>query len=245
MSHSTPAQTSATLGALAHLVVTPSPAIAPETSTGPGRCALQGDTPRHRKPPPSFRDHLHRIWHWSEHWHAYRHDGRHGTEFQDAVDLLAGDLTGLRPLKLLTVQQPWASAIAAAAANPKGKTIENREWATQYRGVVGIHAGRVTDRAGAATTHVRELLNAVGWAKPTALPHGAVIALATIVGCHRPSALLHPHCCQPWGQRGCWHWELSGIAVLAEPVPCRGFVGLFDAPAAVREAIIQQRGVTR
>jgi hypothetical protein len=39
-------------------------------------------------------------------------------------------------VKTITVQQPWAAAIARY-----GKDVENRTWFTRYRGLIAIHAG--------------------------------------------------------------------------------------------------------
>lgn len=245
MSRFTIPDLSATLGPLASMPVEPTPALAPETSTtGPGRCALQADD-RHRKPPPTVWDRLNRIWRWSEVWDAYRHDHQHGTDLKTATELLVHDPTHTRPVKVLTVWQPWASCIAAAATNPAGKTTENRDWETSYRGLVAIHAGKSTDTAALEYPWVRETLHATGWAQKQDLPHGGIVALANLTGCHKArsgTAARWPAagCCRPWGDSRAWHWELTGVARLAKPVPCRGFVGLFDPPSDVRAAIAEQ-----
>lgn len=44
-------------------------------------------------------------------------------------------------MKALSIRQPWAWCIIYA-----GKDIENRTWATQYRGPVLIHAAKTWNR---------------------------------------------------------------------------------------------------
>ena len=47
----------------------------------------------------------------------------------------------------LTVRQPWSSAFFRRPV-PLAKTVENRTWATSYRGRIAIHASLVVDREG-------------------------------------------------------------------------------------------------
>lgn len=44
-----------------------------------------------------------------------------------------------RNVRVLTVREPWASAIVYGP-----KAVENRTWATSYRGLLAIHAGMST-----------------------------------------------------------------------------------------------------
>ena len=46
-------------------------------------------------------------------------------------------------MKALSIKQPWAWAIIHA-----GKNVENRTWATSYRGPLLIHAGKTFDHEG-------------------------------------------------------------------------------------------------
>ena len=50
----------------------------------------------------------------------------------------------MSPDRILTVRQPWATAIIRY-----GKDVENRTWMTDYRGRVWIHAGLKSDDIGA------------------------------------------------------------------------------------------------
>jgi len=124
-------------------------------------------------------------------------------------------------MKALTVLQPWAWAIAAGH-----KRIENRTWATSYRGPLVIHAGR-DHRLMAPGI---QFLRGVGIERPLldGLPFGAIVALAELVNCVRyddQTTALHD---DPFAE-GPVCWVLDNV-VEVEPVPYRGAQGLFDVP---------------
>jgi hypothetical protein len=132
-----------------------------------------------------------------------------------------------RPLKALTVKQPWASVIATGA-----KSVENRTWPTKYRGRLAIHAGQSDDRGALA---VDILWNAVeaDLGKPTI--RGAILAVAELTDCHRCDGS-----CSPWAEPGAWHWGLTNIRGLPEPVPCKGRLSLWTPDAEIRRAVLDQ-----
>ena len=118
-------------------------------------------------------------------------------------------------LKALTVLQPWAWAIAAGH-----KRVENRTWATGYRGPLAIHAGK-SDRMLALG---REFLERRGVIVPADndLVYGAVIAVATLVDCVPADDASS----DPWAF-GPWCWRLADVRALDVPVSCRGRQNLF------------------
>lgn len=129
-------------------------------------------------------------------------------------------------MKALSIRQPWAWAILHA-----GKDIENRAWATRYRGPLLIHAAKGMSRGEYdhfANWHVADLAAAGAvLPAPTDLRRGGVIGRVDVVDCVDE----HP---SPWF-RG--HWGF----VLANPVPFKAFVlmrgqlGLFDSPFTFAE----------
>lgn len=134
-------------------------------------------------------------------------------------------------MKALTVKQPWVWAIMHG-----GKNVENRNWAPRDRpGRIAIHAGLTQDDNLAAW-------NFIGRQKPVEfvekLPYlhrGAIVGTVDLIDCHMPNPLLqHPPCqhygCEPWGQDVLSHWVLSNPTPLAEPIPCRGALGLWNLP---------------
>jgi hypothetical protein len=155
-------------------------------------------------------------------------------------------------VKAITVQQPWAWAIAEGH-----KPVENRGQVTHHLGPIAIHAGLKVADASLPDREACVALDRAGgrgnvWdprrfpppLRPasTMLPTlavGAVIAVAELVDCHPavsiPAMPGHPEhtCCAPWGdalyetKRGpvtAWHLVLTDVKRLREPVPCRGEV---------------------
>lgn len=121
------------------------------------------------------------------------------------------------PEKALTIRQPWAWAIAFG-----GKDIENRDWATSYRGPICIHAGANKNRdyyeEAAYFMHfnldpqvVAPLMGNVAF--------GGIIATAEIVDCVEQSD-------SPW-----FFGRYGFVLANVQPVPflpCKGALGLFD-----------------
>lgn len=119
----------------------------------------------------------------------------------------------------LTLIQPWAWAICHA-----GKRIENRDWKPAARVLgqrIAIHAGKKRDDQG--------LILSQGIAPPRELPLMAVVAtalLADVVSVSEDRWFAGP-----------WGWVLADVRVLAEPVPCKGALGLWRLPPEVALAV--------
>lgn len=153
-------------------------------------------------------------------------------------------------MKALSVRQPWAWAIACA-----GKTVENRSRVVAYRGFLAIHASKVYDEAAEipVPAALSLLMDAVtqemqGY-PPPALALGAIVAVATLDGCHWHSDCLAPRKrgriwqalpCSDWAERGQFHWTLTDVRPLAEPVPCKGALGLWRVPDEAEAAVRAQ-----
>lgn len=138
----------------------------------------------------------------------------------------------------LTLRRPWASLLLVPEALG-GKTIENRTWATDYRGPILIYGGtridttgiRAAQRAGLdADWHTQQQ----GW-----------LGAAVLVDVHP----AHNNCCPPWGQPRArrdtevYHWVFAHPHRLAERTWGRGFVGLRPASwsVLVRRSLLQQK----
>jgi hypothetical protein len=137
-------------------------------------------------------------------------------------------------LKALTIRQPWASAIAYGA-----KTVENRSWEPLRLSdgdELAIHAGKSLD-LGARPP------DGQSWNARRPLALGAILAVATLAACHDWDECENPDgtLCTPWSQRFQWHWQITGVRALAQPVPCRGYQKIWTVPdeaeAAVREQL--------
>ena len=153
-------------------------------------------------------------------------------------------------MKTITIYQPWASLIASGA-----KLFETRSWPTKHRGRIAIHAGMTP--AHELDRQTRDAIaTAFGWPPGMdtasyirALPHGAVIATADLVGCHkivsRTTISGGPSCASlycgedrrairgseilfgDWTP-GRYAWELANVEILPQPVPVRGKQGLWN-----------------
>src|SRR5690349_10045622 len=91
-------------------------------------------------------------------------------------------------MKILAFRQPWASLIVIGGKNTETgvvefKDVENRTWATTYRGPLLVHASArpddVNDDQLAARYHVRT---------SGKLPVGGIIGITEIVDVVRPHA---------------------------------------------------------
>jgi hypothetical protein len=134
------------------------------------------------------------------------------------------------PLRVLTVRQPWADAIARG-----GKAIENRTWPAPAKHVgtrILIHAAAAPDRHAVLPLEVI----AAGGSGVYFDHRSAILAVATLAGCHFDAG-----CCGMWAMREVFHWQLADVQPLAEPVPAKGALGFWtpadDVLAAVRAQI--------
>ena len=112
-------------------------------------------------------------------------------------------------VKALTVRQPWASLIVAGI-----KDVENRTWATSYRGRFAVHAGAKLDKEG--LDEYSDLVESLG-----ELPQGAVIGTVVLADVTQGSK-------SPFAVPGQYHWLLRDPEAFAEPVPMAGRLGLWE-----------------
>ncbi|WP_204809385.1 DUF4326 domain-containing protein [Mycobacterium riyadhense] len=136
----------------------------------------------------------------------------------------------------LTLRRPWASLLLVPK-ELEGKTIENRTWATDYRGPILIYGGTRIDTIGIGAAQRAGLdadwhTHQQGW-----------LGAAVLVDVHP----ARNHCCQPWGQRqvrrdtSVYHWVFAHPHRLAERTWGRGFVGLRPTSwsVLVRRSLLQ------
>lgn len=155
-------------------------------------------------------------------------------------------------MRVLTLTQPWATAVALGS-----KRIETRSWKTSYRGPVAIQAAKGYSRAelrfmGSCWNWVGALWAAgarMGNGKPLEelLPFGKIIAVAQLEDCRSTDCYTQreldtprmPSDCEnpglyAWTERqmgdyslGRFGFELGSVLALPEPVPVRGALGLW------------------
>ena len=133
-------------------------------------------------------------------------------------------------MKALTLTQPWATLVAIGA-----KRIETRSWHTLYRGPLAIHAAKafpVWAQAMCTHKHFRAALHGAGYTLVASLPRGAAIAIVTLADITpiifqrdvppEPEATFGDY------TSGRWAWHLTAAQMLAEPVPAKGALGLWE-----------------
>lgn len=145
----------------------------------------------------------------------------------------------------LSVRQPWASLIfgkvptsgsvaAERFAEHLPKCIENRDWRTQHRGWLLIHSGASPDWRWVEELFAPPRIKGGMCAKSEAvgLPLGVILGKVKLTGCRFAEKVAAD---AVWGMPRCYHWLLEQPVALAEPVPWKGKLGLFEVPvAAVR-----------
>lgn len=156
-------------------------------------------------------------------------------------------------MKALSVRQPYAWAIAHGR-----KDIENRSWATCYRGPLAIHAGARWDEGGAYDKRVLMALfdygdrfdpplrverlgpKTVRLVCDRQLTPGAVVAVVDVVGICTARSTSEQCGCGVWAVEGQCHWRLANPRPLSAPVPCKGRLGLWGLPDEVEAAVLDQ-----
>lgn len=151
-------------------------------------------------------------------------------------------------MKALSIRQPWASLIVKGAPifksvdNSDGssrvefaglvfKNIENRQWYTDFRGRIYVHASKKPDDF---IETMRWLGEHIGLAPFACMllsseeysPRGCIIGEVDMIDCVAESK-------SPWFV-GKYGFVLSNPQVYEKPIPCRGKLGLFEAQTNIR-----------
>ena len=141
-------------------------------------------------------------------------------------------------MKALTLIQPWATLIALGE-----KRIETRSWKTLYRGELAIHAGKKIDKKICNQEPFKSILAKHGYITEN-LPTGCVVAVCNVIDCSKifydevdeVSRLMDYDCTKiqenelAFGDYtpGRYGWKLSDINILAEPIPAKGALSLWE-----------------
>lgn len=139
-------------------------------------------------------------------------------------------------MKAISVRAPWWWFILHA-----GKDIENRDWHTNYRGTVLLHASKWWRPA--------EVFEDAEWAHETAertktLRYDMVYEDVRALGSHIVGKVDIVDCVNHSDSSwffGDFGFVLANPVAFRTPIPCKGALGLFDVPKDV-EYLIRQAG---
>jgi hypothetical protein len=126
-------------------------------------------------------------------------------------------------MKAISIRQPWAWLIVNGY-----KDIENRTWATKYRGLLLIHASKGMTRSEYddveffLTFHDLPAVRAIKLPLFEDLERGGVVGVSRVVDC-----VLSRDRFSPWHMEGQFGFHLQNSRPLSF-VACKGALGLFD-----------------
>jgi hypothetical protein len=139
-------------------------------------------------------------------------------------------------VKAITLIQPWATLVAIGA-----KRLETRSWRTDYRGPIAIHSSKRFTRAEQEICENRTFRAALIGHR---LVTGCIVATATLRGCFATPAAGVKRREYPFAglvlppdepersfgdfSPGRYAWLLEDVRELAEPIPAKGSLGLWD-----------------
>lgn len=141
-------------------------------------------------------------------------------------------------MKAISILQPWAwlivrpdvtgpAARAELRASGLIKPVENRRWATRFRGPLLIHAGKKWSREQHEDlAFVRARFPEI--ALPEVFDLGGIVGSATIVDC--VSNMDSPWFFGPFG------FVLADQRAFQRMIPFKGALGFFEVPDAVLQA---------
>jgi hypothetical protein len=135
-------------------------------------------------------------------------------------------------MKALSVRAPWWWAILHC-----GKDIENRDWYTNFRGTIYLHAGKFWkwDEVEDDLYHIWRILGgasiyddlrARGYDKEKMRESGGcLVGKVDIVECYSDSD-------SPWffGKYG---FQLANPVAFPHPIPYKGMLGFFEVPDSI------------
>jgi activating signal cointegrator 1 len=123
-------------------------------------------------------------------------------------------------MKAVTLIQPVAALVVLGACR-----LEVRAWRTSHRGRVAVYASRAFPheaREVSSREPVRSALRAaLGHDDWRRLPLGALLGTVELLDCRPVEDERLP---------GGWAWLLEDAEPLAEPIPYRGHLGIFEVP---------------
>lgn len=138
-------------------------------------------------------------------------------------------------MKALSLTQPWAELVVLGE-----KQWETRSWRTSHRGRIAIHAAKkVPVWALELAQSNRYFVDAIQNYPPIKLPRGVIVGTVEVIDM-KPTEDIRVHLTTKEHTFGDYHserwaWQLANPVELAEPIPCRGALGLWELPGDVQD----------
>lgn len=147
----------------------------------------------------------------------------------------------LSVVKCLSVRPPYSDWIVQAKKFQKHgipvKNVENRDWATNYRGPLLIHASQTFQKSALEWFAGFDLPEGVISFDPKDYIKGAIIGICNLVDClheddYTEKVFLREEEYNPWFC-GPFGFILENARALQQPIPCKGQLGLFNVPVSL------------
>ncbi|MDP1624268.1 MAG: hypothetical protein Q8L64_00710 [bacterium] len=138
-------------------------------------------------------------------------------------------------MKVLSIKQPWLYCIIEL-----DKRIENRSWAPPERMIgerIALHASLKIDKQRTQMAHSLAKAEI-----PPDLPRGVIVATAVLLGVVSDFCVIGdiPTSYSLKDDRwffGKFGWYLGKIIKLSNPIPARGYLGLWNLPNELQKKI--------
>lgn len=133
-------------------------------------------------------------------------------------------------MKGLTIKQPWPYAIFHL-----DKNIENRDWDTNFRGRIAVHASKNVRKSefDLSVHAIGSMVDYEACVPPQEyLPHGMIVGLVDIVDCVDMSY-------SPWFV-GDFGFVLENAVELPRPIAATGALGFWTVPDDIEQEILRQ-----
>lgn len=140
-------------------------------------------------------------------------------------------------MKALTICQPYPYLICLPETDPRHKRVENRTWATNYRGPLAVHAGKSQNWLTIEPGDDGKPWDANYEIPLASMEFGAVVATCNLIDCVSIEDVrrLTIHLKYPWlgthrHASGPFCFVLADVKRLEKPIPFRGAQGFFEVP---------------
>lgn len=138
-------------------------------------------------------------------------------------------------MKVLTLQQPWATLVAIGA-----KKIETRSWSTKYRGMLAIHSGKKFQASQFKICYTEPFYTVLteNGIHANNLILGKIIATCKLVDILQITKEFQSNLGLMEPKEFCFGdyapdrfaWIIEDVKMLDNPIPAKGMLGLWESP---------------